>query len=453
MAAVSSSSQERSAEIDRCLSLIAPSQSDESKFLGMLLLPRLLDQDKPEQLRRVFDGMNFKFIERLLRTASGSNSSDGQVPEPVLREIAINVLACFARYNDMATSKNMSDRVPTLSTSLIPNDKSDATLEALHVLLSVTASKEGLNRLLDPDVLKNVYTIISESTNDKERDLASQVIVTTYYRASHLLHEKNVPSVSSALKFSLKTTLSFLMAVLDESRSMAKFESLDMLVRILPELPSEVVQKFKDENEQSVEKMLQYARSGLRQVLSNKIDENYRDRAMVVVSCLLRYFGSDWLFASLKKTKGKRKGKQQEPKVDYDTKFPELVVHLAAVETRVMIDDVHECRMKLHNQQAVQVDEEKDRRQETMVPVCYEILEAAMRYLSSQYEEHRESGMDAEVLMKIRKTLTDTMNVVMELLKFIQDTTSSDDDMENDMIAQASMRIVAVYLAEEGYEL
>lgn len=314
-----------------------------------------------------------------------------------------------------------------------------------------------------------IYIRTDPTALDKERELASQVVVSTYSRASHLLHEKNTPSVASAVKFSLKTTLSFLTAVLDESRSMTKFESLDMLVRILPELPSEVVQKFKDENEQAVEKILQHGRSGLRQVLSNKIgecishfprddfnarlDENYRDRAMVVVSCLLRYFGSDWLFASLKKTRNKRKGKQHEPKVDYDTKFPELVVHLAAVETRVMIDDVHECRMKLHNQQAVQVDEEKDRRQETMVPVCYEILEAAMRYLSSQYDEDRESGMDAEVLMKIRKTLTDTMNVVMELLKFIQDTTSSEDDMEDDMIAQASMRIVAVYLAEEGYEL
>lgn len=50
--------------------------------------------------------------------------------------------------------------------SLTPtSDKTDATLEALHVLLSVSASKDGLNRLLDPDVLRNVCGIISESSN------------------------------------------------------------------------------------------------------------------------------------------------------------------------------------------------------------------------------------------------------------------------------------------------
>lgn len=65
---VTSSSKDRSAEIDRCLSMIVPSASDESKFVGMLILPKLLDQNNTNDIERVFNGMNFKFIERLLRT-------------------------------------------------------------------------------------------------------------------------------------------------------------------------------------------------------------------------------------------------------------------------------------------------------------------------------------------------------------------------------------------------
>lgn len=118
-----------------------------------------------------------------------------------------------------------------------------------------------------------------------------------------------------------------------------------------------------------------------------------------------------------------------------------------------MLDEIHDRRMNLHNRQAVKVDEAKEKRQESMVPVYFEILEAAIRYLSLNFNEDKASGMDAEVLLKIRKTLSDTMNVVMELLKFIQDTTDNDDQLEKDMIAQASMRIIALYLAEEGYEL
>lgn len=160
---------------------------------------------------------------------------------------------------------------------------------------------------------------------------------------------------------------------------------------------------------------------------------------MVVAACLLRYFGPDWMFSSLKHHK--------------EDKFPTLLVHLVAVETRVMLDEIHDRRMNLHNRQAIKVDEAKEKRQESMVPVYFEILEAAIRYLSLNFNEDKASGMDAEVLLKIRKTLSDTMNVVMELLKFIQDTTDNDDQLEKDMIAQASMRIIALYLAEEGYEL
>jgi hypothetical protein len=68
METVASSTRDRSAEIDRCLSMIVPSASDESKFVGMLMLPKLLDQNNNKDVEKVFDEMNFKFLERLLRT-------------------------------------------------------------------------------------------------------------------------------------------------------------------------------------------------------------------------------------------------------------------------------------------------------------------------------------------------------------------------------------------------
>lgn len=46
------------------------------------------------------------------------NGSDSQVPGHVLREIAVNVLACFAHYDKMAATQPMADRIPGLSTIL-----------------------------------------------------------------------------------------------------------------------------------------------------------------------------------------------------------------------------------------------------------------------------------------------------------------------------------------------
>jgi hypothetical protein len=75
---VTSSTRDRDAEIDRCLSMIVPSASDESKFVGMLMLPKLLDQNNTETVERAFKGMNFVFIERLLRTSMKKKKATGQ---------------------------------------------------------------------------------------------------------------------------------------------------------------------------------------------------------------------------------------------------------------------------------------------------------------------------------------------------------------------------------------
>ncbi|KAI9495758.1 Neurochondrin-domain-containing protein [Zychaea mexicana] len=456
--AAHSSTAERSAEIDRCLELISPAQPDESKFVGMLLLPRLLSHDQVDLVQRVFDGMNFKFIERLLRT-SAVDSETGQVPEPVLREIAINVLACFAHYENMASSKMMADRIPALSTVLKEDDKSDGTREALHILLCVSVTKEGLVRMLDPDVLKNVMELAVATKNGQEQELGFQLIHSTFARACHMLHEKPIPSLESALKYSLPTLFTALSKVLANNQDKLKFKTLNVLSSVLPDVPSEIMQKFKESGQDKVSRWLQDLRSGLRQIFSTRLDVKYRDQSMVVTACLLQYFGPDWLFSTLRKTKSERRKSEKKPansapsSNDADVKFPVLLIHLVAVETRVMLDDIHERRLKLHNQEVVEVDAEKEMRQETMVPVCFEILEAAIQYLSLNYSEDQESDMDADILLKIRTVLTDTMNIVMELLRFTQDTTTSDDELEGDMIAQASMRIVALYLAEEGYEL
>jgi hypothetical protein len=41
----------------------------------------------------------------------------------------------------------------------------------------------------------------------------------------------------------------------------------------------------------------------------------------------------------------------------------------------------------------------------------------------------------------------------MELLKFMQDTSPSPKDLEDDMVAQACIRLVSIWLAEEGFEM
>ncbi|KAI9319301.1 Neurochondrin-domain-containing protein [Dichotomocladium elegans] len=340
----------------------------------------------------------------------------------------------------------------------ITRDTSDTNKEALHVMLCVSVSKEGLVRMLDRDVLKNVFEFVAATNSKQERQLGMQLVLNAFSRACHMLHEKPVPSLASALKYALPVLLTALSKLLSRDQSSLKFDALETLSGVLPDIPDEVMRKFKVENAAQVNTWLQDLRSGLRQLLSNKLVDKQRDEAMVVAACLLRHFGPDWLFSSLKKTKSSKRKSEKKPisepstQEEIDTKFPVLFIHLVAVEARVILDDIHDRYLKLHNREVVAVNPEKEQRQETMLPIFYEILESVIQYLSSNYHEDRETGIDSEILLKIRTTLTDTLNIVMEFLRFIQDT-STDEELEKDMIAQASMRIVALYLAEEGYEL
>ncbi|KAI9017870.1 Neurochondrin-domain-containing protein [Phycomyces nitens] len=448
---VSHSAEDRMAEIDRCLGMIGPSSSDESKFVGMLVLPRLLQQDNVEQIQHVFEGMNFKFIERLLRTPKNENA---EIPESVLREIAVNILACFARYETMATSQKMVDKIPGLSIILTPNDPSDLTREVLHILLCVAVNKEGLVKMLDPDVLKNILQVFVETKQEEERNLCLALIKAIYGRTCHRLHEAKIPSLVSSLRYSLKTLFGILASVFSQDQAELKFQCLGILAQILPDIPAEIIDQYKNQVDPKATWLVDI-RKGLRQVVTNKVGDELRDQATLVTACLVRYFGPQWLFSPLLRTKQARRLKEakddKKTMEDYaEANFPALLIHLVSVEARVMVDQINDARQAAHNGTPRQT--KADRRHEVVLPLLFEILEGAIEYLSESFDENEESQMDPEMLLKIRTTLSDTMDVVMELLQFIQNT-SSPEESEDDPVAQACMRIVALWLAEEGYEM
>ncbi|ORZ15267.1 Neurochondrin-domain-containing protein [Absidia repens] len=424
---IGSSNNDRQAEIDRCLGLIAPSASDESKFVGIYVF--CVDHEV-----------------------------GGEVPDHILKEIAVNILACFAHYDTMAPTQHMIDRIPALSTVLTPNDSTDITQEALHILLNVSTTKEGLVRMLDPDVLKNIFEVFAGTQSKDERNLCSQLLTLTYTRSFQLLESKPIPSLTSAMKYSLQTsTLPIAASLFNHTQDTLKMDALDILYHILVGGSSEWMQSLK------YDWFLENMRMGLRQVLGSKLGDRVRDQALVVLASLVRYFGAEWFFSWLNETKKAKQQQQDKGKGKMtastatsnntssefylNANFPVLVIHLVSVESRVMLDAVQDQWIAMHggdggdgSGRIIEVDEEKETRHTMMVPVYFEILESAIEYLAAQYDEDRDTGMDAEVLLKIRKALTEVMDVVMEMLKFMQDTADNEQELENNMIAQAKQK-------------
>jgi hypothetical protein len=196
---------------------------------------------------------------------------DAEVPDPVLKEIAVNILACFAHYESLATEQNMVDRIPGLSRLLKPNDESDITHEVLNILSCVAIKKEGLVKMLDPDVLKNIFEVLLETKKEEDRSLCTQLVISIYARSCQLLHEQKIPSLSSALKYSLATLISILSNTIKNDQKMLKFEALDILTSVLPDVPLEVMNGVKKDNEKKLETWLDSLLAGLRQILSSKL--------------------------------------------------------------------------------------------------------------------------------------------------------------------------------------
>ncbi|KAI8061027.1 Neurochondrin-domain-containing protein, partial [Gongronella butleri] len=343
------------------------------------------------------------------------------------------------------------------------SDDTDVTTEALHIFIQVATAKDGLVRMLDPDVLKNILEVYSGTKQDSLRTLCSQVLSLVYTRSSEIWdHEEKktaVASLSSALVYSLEsTTLPILASMLHHAQDKLKVATLTLLYHVLAAVPAEIMAKVRRQMADGKRtKMLDSLYRGLRQILASKVGDKLRDEGLTVIVCALRYFGPDWLFSWLKQT---TKIKAQDDPDYANAHFPVLLISLVSVEARVLLDQVQDQWIADHGgdgtSTSVAVNLQHQARHQAMIPVYFSLLEDAIEYLASQYADDDDDhaiDMDPAAVLKIRKALTEVMDVVMEITRFMQDTADNDQELQANPIAQACMRILSLWLAEEGFEI
>lgn len=134
----------------------------------------------------------------------------------------------------------MVDRIPALSRLLTLNDETEITSEVLLILSLIAVKKEGLVKMLDPDVLKNVLDVLVQSDDEQLQKTCTSVLLSVYRWSTHYLTKEKIPSLSSALKFSLVTLISCLSKALKNDQKKLKFEALDILKEVTTNVPEEV---------------------------------------------------------------------------------------------------------------------------------------------------------------------------------------------------------------------
>ncbi|CAG8595997.1 6767_t:CDS:10 [Diversispora eburnea] len=364
-------------EFRRCLDLLSPSSPDDAKFAALMLIPRFLQQDNEKDVILVFEAMDFKFLERLMRT---ENLTEDNLPDYTLKVIAVHILSCFCVIEDLMKKKQ---------------------LHALSV-------KQGLTRIVDSKTISHILQCVKNSTNVETRDISLQVIHhTTMGVITSIPTDRNF-SDQKIIRDYLFIILSELSDIFRKNQDKFKFDLLELFVQMFSYITDKSIQDMFQNDISRTNVWVQNIRYGLKDILKSKI-------------AILSFWSN-------------LNSNTEIEKVNEEFKFAALVVQLACIEIKLMLDELSDQLENNKNYESV-------KRHEVILPACYTILEKTIEYLTKV-----EYMLDS----KKKDELVDLIGVKLdpELLLRLKSSIESSSTLTDK--ATASIRILSVWLAEEG---
>ncbi|KAK3838255.1 MAG: Neurochondrin-domain-containing protein [Linnemannia gamsii] len=472
-ASPSPSSNNNNSDLTRCLELLRPGTSDESKFIGLTLMSDLLQisQDQ-ETMTRFFDNMDFPFLDRMMQIEESSVPKEAGVDAITIRSIAIDVMTCFSIHWELLVRKEFKDRVPTMLSLLSASDSTDNTKKILKIMARISAYPQVSMILTNPGYQSSIVAYIFDSFDGKGEAHDDAVMV--FKRTFLIIQEgfkqnpKIVVQITKDFLPTIMTRISKPFSVLTETH---KPEIMQMITESVAYLPEQYVQQHVKDHAVETRNWVRNLKSGLIQLLSTRQAPTTRDDCFKMIGILLQRLGADWIFpeipttdAILAETRTKKKSSPATlvhsmeslslTDAEIDKKFAALVIHLSCVETRVLMDELAE---ELAGTTAAS-NEGPDARQakirkEQVLPLVYEILEVSIGYLVlvSEDDELLERGLfDATALLKVQESLQAAFSAVLDYILDLQSSKDgSPEKLMTNMNYLASMRILSVWLTED----
>ncbi|RHZ48811.1 hypothetical protein Glove_541g12 [Diversispora epigaea] len=208
--------------------------------------------------------------------------------------------------------------------------------------------------------------------------------------------------------------LSELSDIFRKNQDKFKFDVLEFFVQMFSYITDKLIQDMLQNDISRTNVWVQNARYGLKDILKSKIGNENQDKALIANSPINRTI---WLFTSnltsnilttsTTSTTSTQNSNTEKEKIKEEFKFAALVVQLACIEIKLMLDELSDQLENNKNYEPIE-------RHEIILPACYTILEKSIEYLTKNFTGSIESN----------STLTDK--------------------------AIASIRILSVWLAEKG---
>ncbi|KAG9292111.1 hypothetical protein G9A89_005255 [Geosiphon pyriformis] len=436
-------------EIDRCLELLNPSTSDEEKFVALMLLPRFLQQN-PGSITLVFNAMDFRFLERLLRTKS---LSDVDSSENVLRGIAVQIISCFCSLEELISKKQIIARIPSLANLITSCNQPDLIKDVLKVFIRLSSEELALEQLIERENFSKILICFTESHDYEIQNLGLTLIrciINTFVDSTPYGY---IISNQDSINELLNTIIYTLSSSFQIIQGRIKFDILENLVLIFSSMSDQLGQRFWNLEHNEIPTWTLNIRNGLRDILGGKIGCEQREKGLILVNLLMCNFGAEWLFSpTLNSASTKKIEKSPAYRIDDESKFAVLVVKLACIEIRMILDQVAEQQQSETKQTTLQ--------HEQLLAACYSILERTIEYLSQIGEsletDNEESDIhrfmtkfDPDLLLQLKSTMTETFRVILEYLVDIKNSLITIETVINDPIVFASIRILSAWISEE----
>ncbi|KAI8825736.1 Neurochondrin-domain-containing protein [Fimicolochytrium jonesii] len=410
----------RRRQLSKCLDLLSPGRKDEEKFVGLLMIPKLVNPETDKDaFRMCFEHMDWNFVDRLL-TSEGTE----EMPGDTLKGLALNIIQVFGSEADFRNRPELTSRIPSLAKLLDSRDMSEFKRPVMECLYFFADSEEGATQLQDLDTLRRIYSAMSDGPED-----ASVVAFHLFEQLYRTVHSRGefFNDANTAFREGFLDMIATTFATVDTH---LKFECGRLLMEIFAD------HDLKPMNG-PVSNWALELRKGIMTILTSKIGSQQRDMALMLSSALCRQYGARWILQG----PGNSKGKAREGSaVDLSpAQTATILIHLAGGELRLLLDDAPTSEIPDPASRACQI-----------VPICAEIVETLIRGLIGESEEASVS-LPLETVESIRQSLHETMESVRAYLIDVQihcDYVKNVHSLDT-LVTASCLRLLATWLAED----
>ncbi|KAL5786001.1 hypothetical protein ACOSQ2_008393 [Xanthoceras sorbifolium] len=417
--------QSQSPSLEDCLKLLK-GERDEQRLAGLLLVTKICEGDDVVSLRRVYDAVGVRFLDRLLRTGLGKGnvSGSGGDNRDAYLQLSVTVLAAFCRVPEIASSEDMISKIP-LVLEIMSKQPGTPVLEECYefLYLVTTASGDGVTKLYESGGMKVLALQMSTLPDGSHSmELGIKLVQLMLSKLSLEIVIKDYLSELSVMV----ATIARQFAVLHNA---LKFESLHFLSTILSSnysVPLHDALRIMDVN------WSLYMHVGIVAILQNRVAPSDKLQALMLAESMVSIKGEGWLISQINLP-------DVQDSVPADRCLL-LVLESSRVEIAVLLNEL--AYLKYEASKNTSSTAESVQLKQRNVAIAFSLVEKIIKLISN-IDGNEGDVIDESTFIKVINGLNETIGVVLE---YLQDAKEHGQKKGNDLLA--SVRLVGSYLAE-----